>query len=165
MLKLQNQKGFTLIELMIVIAIIAILAAIALPAYNNYVAKSQVTEAVSLAASFKAPVSVSLSEDGTCPTGNKIGTGTGKEGNLGQYVKSISFSGENGVCIITATMGTDGVSKKAQNGVIILTSTAPITTGEGSALTDSGVTKWKCTSDKLPNSLLPKSCQTGDFEI
>ena len=162
---MQNQKGFTLIELMIVIAIIAILAAIALPAYNNYVAKSQVTEAVSLASSFKAPVSVALSEGGDCPMGTKSGMGEGAEGNLGQYVQSIEFGGTGGVCTIKATMGTDGVSQKARGGIIILTSSAITPTGEGATLTDTGVTKWKCTSDKLPNSLLPKSCQTGDFEI
>ena len=157
---MQNQKGFTLIELMIVIAIIAILAAIALPAYNNYVAKSQVTEAVSLASSFKTPVSVSVSEDGVCPTINK--SSLSSESNLGQYVESLGVTGgETGNCVITATMGTKGVSKKAQGGKIILTATAPLTEAGKEDATDTGITKWTCTAEQLPKSLLPKTCKIG----
>lgn len=163
---MQNQKGFTLIELMIVIAIIAILAAIALPAYNNYVAKSQVTEAVSLASSFKTPTALSMAEDGTCPNITKTASGTD---NLGQYVKALSITagstggggmGETatGTCVITATMGTDGVSKKAQGGVITLTSSA-IPDAKNNDAIDLDVTKWTCTATGLANSLLPKSCQ------
>ena len=163
---MQNQKGFTLIELMIVIAIIAILAAIALPAYNNYTAKSQVTEAVSLASSFKTPTALSMAEDGKCPSVEKTAT----EGNLGQYVKSLSIkSGSTGgdgggmggtatgTCVITATMGTTGVSKKAQSGVITLTSSVIPDDKNGDDI-DLDVTKWTCTATNLANSLLPKSC-------
>ena len=154
---MQNQKGFTLIELMIVIAIIAILAAIALPAYTNYVAKSQVTEAIELASSYKTPVSLSVSETGLCPLGKKEGTTPAD--NLGQYVKTIVIGSaggtgtNNGACTITATMGSTGVSTKAKSGTIILTSTAPSVDDA----TDTGVTKWTCTST-LPASLLPNTC-------
>ena len=161
---MQNQKGFTLIELMIVIAIIAILAAIALPAYNNYVAKSQVTEAISLASSFKTPTALSMAEDGNCPVVSKSPT----DGNLGQYVKSLSIAagttttggmGETstGTCVITATMGTDGVSTKAQGGIIILTSSAIPSDKTGGDI-DLDVTKWTCTATGLATSLLPKTC-------
>ena len=64
------QKGFTLIELMIVVAIIAILAAIALPAYQDYVARSQVSEAMSLSSGAKTAVAEYYADRGAWPTSN-----------------------------------------------------------------------------------------------
>lgn len=64
------QKGFTLIELMIVVAIIAILAAIAIPAYQDYLIRSQVSEGASLAAGAKTAVSEYYANYGTPPTSN-----------------------------------------------------------------------------------------------
>ena len=62
------QKGFTLIELMIVIAIIGILAAIAIPAYQNYTIRAQVTEGLSLAAGWKTAISEYYAQQGSFPT-------------------------------------------------------------------------------------------------
>jgi type IV pilus assembly protein PilA len=64
------QKGFTLIELMIVIAIIGILAAIAIPAYQNYTIRAQVTEGLSLAAGWKTAISEYYAQNGAFPTGS-----------------------------------------------------------------------------------------------
>jgi type IV pilus assembly protein PilA len=82
------QKGFTLIELMIVVAIIGILAAIAIPAYQNYTIRAQVTEGISLADTFKTGIAEFYQNIGTWPTGTSVagsattiampGTTTGK---------------------------------------------------------------------------------------
>lgn len=75
------QKGFTLIELMIVVAIIAILAAIALPAYQDYVARSQATEALTATGGLQADIGVNLAENNTlAPTADITTEATALEG-------------------------------------------------------------------------------------
>jgi len=86
------QKGFTLIELMIVVAIIGILAALAIPAYTDYTIKSRVSEGASLTGAFKTAIEVYWSENGTL---NGLTDGTVNEVSLGltavkgEYVSSI----------------------------------------------------------------------------
>lgn len=151
---MQNQKGFTLIELMIVIAIIAILAAIALPAYNNYTAKSQVTEAVSIASSFKTPIGLYVTEEGECPTENSEGFG-GLTADVGQYVDSITFTNElaNGTCSVTAEMGLNS-NAKVRGETITLTSSSIAKSTSG---IKKAINKWSCTST-IKTEFLPKSC-------
>jgi type IV pilus assembly protein PilA len=83
------QKGFTLIELMIVVAIIGILAAIAIPAYQDYTIRAQVTEGLNLAAAVKANVSESYANTGVWPADLTALGGDVANPPSGKYVKSV----------------------------------------------------------------------------
>jgi len=86
----QVQKGFTLIELMIVVAIIGILAAIAIPAYQNYVVRAQVTEGLNLADGWKTAIAEYYANSGTMPANTAALPGT--NASIGKYVSSVGVT-------------------------------------------------------------------------
>jgi type IV pilus assembly protein PilA len=100
-----NQQGFTLIELMIVVAIIGILAAVAIPAYQDYIARSQVTEAVNLTAGLKAPAAEYYQSTGSIPGLTALGATT-----KGRYVNALTIGSTTTAWYIQATMKTSGVN-------------------------------------------------------
>ncbi|WP_050171576.1 pilin, partial [Neisseria gonorrhoeae] len=104
------QKGFTLIELMIVIAIVGILAAVALPAYQDYTARAQVSEAILLAEGQKSAVTEYYLNHGEWPKDNASAGVASASDIKGKYVKEVKV--ENGV--VTAQMASTGVNKEIQ---------------------------------------------------
>ncbi|HGP7641590.1 TPA: pilin, partial [Neisseria gonorrhoeae] len=104
------QKGFTLIELMIVIAIVGILAAVALPAYQDYTARAQVSEAILLAEGQKSAVTEYYLNNGEWPKDNASAGVASASKIIGKYVKQVEV--KNGV--VTAQMKSDGVNKEIQ---------------------------------------------------
>ena len=138
------QKGFTLIELMIVIAIIGILAAIAIPAYQDYIARSQMTEALNLASGQKTAVAETYGQIGTWTGINSNTNGIPVATDIsGQYVNKVDVA--NGV--ITATMEAADVSKGIQSGTLVLSPTDA-----------TGSVTWSCTSTDIDQKYLPKTC-------
>jgi type IV pilus assembly protein PilA len=132
------QKGFTLIELMIVVAIIGILAAIALPAYQDYIARSQVSEAFALMDGQRGNIVEACTDLGTC---SGVPTGTSLVAN-GKY-SGLPINGANGV--LTSTMC-------APASVLVRGCAVTITP----SLSGGSVT-WTCSSD-MAAKYLPKSC-------
>jgi type IV pilus assembly protein PilA len=140
----QIQKGFTLIELMIVVAIIGILAAVAIPAYGDYTAKAQAAEAFSLLDGLKTPYAEEAA-NGTWPASAPQGSVT-----VGKYVASIvgtssaAASGGLATGILTATYAATGVNSKLVSKTVTLT-------------LDTATGLWTCTST-LAAEIKPKSC-------
>ncbi|MCL2589299.1 MAG: pilin [Betaproteobacteria bacterium] len=142
----KTQQGFTLIELMIVVAIVGILAAVALPAYQDYAKRAHVAEGLGLAEAAKTAVSEYWIDKGTWPTDNSaagLETGTKITGNA---VKSVTVDG--GVITITYNekVVSDGILKLAPN----------------KSDTDGSI-KWVCYVDNDPKSIpakfLPAACR------
>ncbi|MBK0053334.1 pilin [Stenotrophomonas sp. S39] len=145
---MKNQKGFTLIELMIVVAIIAILAAIALPAYQDYVARSQVSEAMTLSSGAKTAVTEYYADKGSFPTTNALAGLAPAASINGKYVASVTV-GTAGA--ITAKMkGTGSVSSKVATKDFVL-----VPTDAGGSIT------WDCktAATTIDAKYRPSSCR------
>ena len=143
---MKNQKGFTLIELMIVVAIIAILAAIAISQYQDYVIRSQVSEGSSLADGVKTAVGEYVNNTGRFPA-NNLSAGLSIAASInGSYVSGVNAAAGP----IVATYASTGQQK---SNVAINTRTLTF-----SPITQAGSIKWNCKSTTLKQKWCPSSC-------
>jgi type IV pilus assembly protein PilA len=142
-----KQKGFTLIELMIVVAIIGILAAVAIPAYSDYTAKAQVSEAFALSASAKQAVALYRAEKGDFPTTNALAGLDASAEIVGAYVSGVAV-GTGGAITATFSVGTAGT--KTGDTAVTVTLTPDDTTNTGSIT-------WACTGT-VKDKYLPTDC-------
>lgn len=151
-MKAQMQKGFTLIELMIVVAIIGILAAIALPAYQDYTARSQMSEAMTLAGGARTAVSEYFTSEGELPDGNSTAGIADADEIFGKYVEEVSVSGGGDAGLITVKMKDEsGVATGIRGKTMVLSPT-----------TNVGSIEWRCKpggSAAVDQKFLPASCR------
>jgi type IV pilus assembly protein PilA len=110
------QKGFTLIELMIVVAIIGILAAIALPAYQDYTVRSKVTDGLNLSAAAKLAVAETYASNGAWPATNAAAGVAAANTIISKYTQSVTI-GANGVVSVQFTNAMGG--NPSMNGMIV----------------------------------------------
>jgi type IV pilus assembly protein PilA len=142
--QMKKQQGFTLIELMIVVAIIGILAAIAIPAYQDYTIRAQVSEGLNLSGGAKAAVTEYYQDRGVVPGDNTIAGLAAASSIRGKYVSQVSV----GTGVITVTYG---LSAHALIGGSTLTMT-PDTQYAGSV-------GWICAGVDIVAKHLPAACR------
>ena len=145
---MQNQRGFTLIELMVVIAIIAILAAIAISAYSTSIGKTQFSEALSLTDGIKPDVSAFYHQVGACP-GPGAGSILPATSYAGKYVASVTVASVADGCTVTAVFRSSTVAPDLRGKQVVLTLEHPQNAGNA---------VWICSSN-VPEKYVPEPCR------
>ena len=145
---MKKHQGFTLIELMIVIAIIGILAAIAIPAYQDYTIRSKVSEGLNMAGAAKLAVAETFDSSGKFPSVDNVSYGLPAAASItGTYVSNIVAAATTG--LVTIMYKTIAPGKVDSGDTVIL---HPDTT-------NAGAMKWTCSSSTINARFLPANCR------
>ena len=139
------QQGFTLIELMIVVAIIGILAAIALPAYQDYTVRAKVSEVTLAASGMKTDIAEWFQTKGALPANNSLSIGT-----QSKYVRSVRW---NGTQIVAEVRNIPQIT--TAGAAVTLTASTLASAGAGA-----GQIVWTCGATGIANKFLPAECKT-----
>lgn len=144
-------KGFTLVELMIIIAIIGVLAAIVIPAYQNYNTRAQISEALAMAIALKSELMAKYGESGTCPiTPEDLGLDSSGTINT-KYIQNVGITTYTGVvCAFDFTLNTVGMNA----GVAGKTLTFAMMNYAGN-----GAARWEYVSSQIRQLYLPTICK------
>jgi type IV pilus assembly protein PilA len=137
------QQGFTLIELMIVVAIIGILAAIAIPAYQDYTIRAQVSEGLNLGGGAKTAVSEYYQDRGAWPTDNNEAGLSVANTIIGKYVSAVTVAG----AVVTVTYGVDAHATITGDDLLL------------TATDNTGSIGWACSSADLADKHMPAACR------
>jgi type IV pilus assembly protein PilA len=149
---MKKQQGFTLIELMIVVAIIGILAAIAIPAYQDYTIRAQVSEGISLASGAKTAIAEFYQNNGDMPADNAV-AGIEAAGTIfGKYVNTVTVTRVDAntanITVLFARDANDNlIAQQGANGLQLQ--------GVGAA----GSVSWSCLGSTIPAKWLPSACR------
>jgi type IV pilus assembly protein PilA len=148
---MKKQQGFTLIELMIVVAIIGILAAIAIPAYQDYTIRAQVSEGINLSAGAKAAISEYYMDKGVLPA-NNTEAGIGLAADIrGSYTESVTWDGTSAPPALTVVYGydaNDAIASTSQTLTLV-----PITRPGAGSL------EWDCRRGTRAAKHVPWACR------